>query len=51
MEPKLSITNKPIIRPMNYEDCQSNKECELFESYHLLCYFLASALYTIVPLL
>ena len=51
MEPKLSITRKPPLNPMNNEGLFSNKECELFENFQILCYYLSNVLYSMIPIL
>ncbi|CDW82188.1 ras-2 protein [Stylonychia lemnae] len=48
-EPKLSITKKAIIRPMNKEEVYSAKECQLYENFQLFSFYLSSVLYSIIP--
>jgi hypothetical protein len=51
VEPKLSITNKPVVRPLGSTDMLSVKECELSENFQIFTYYLANTLYSLLPLM
>ena len=51
LEPRLQITDKVVVNSINLENSKSEKEAHLMESFQVMNYFLANALYAIFPLM
>lgn len=49
-QPKLSISTKPVQRPLSYHDSSSLREDLLLQNFQLLSFYLQNILYSIFPL-